>query len=108
MLLFILGLVDIVVGVLLWFSSGSPLAASGLAITFGILWLLKGIYSIVAGASAGFYLDALGIFDLLSGIFLILSYLGLSWGFVLYLGILMIIKGVYSFGVDFFTTFIRG
>ena len=108
MLLFVLGLVDVIVGVLLWFSSGEPLIGSALAITFGILWFFKGIYSILAGAASGFYMDLLGIFDLLSGIFLVLSYLGMSWSFVLYLGILMIIKGIYSFGVDFFTTFIRG
>jgi len=103
-----LGIADIVVGVLLWFSSNTSLIGSGLAMTFGILWFFKGIYSVLAGAAAGFYFDLLGIFDLLSGLFLFLSYLGLSWGFVLYLGIIMIIKGIYSFGVDFFTTFIRG
>ncbi|MFQ5647946.1 MAG: hypothetical protein ACE5FW_01805 [Candidatus Aenigmatarchaeota archaeon] len=108
MLLFVLGLVDAIVGVLLLFSSWNPLVGSGLVIALGVLWFFKGIYSILAGASSGFYLDFLGIFDLLAGVFLVLSYLGLSWGFLIYLAALMIIKGVYSFGVDFFTTFIRG
>ena len=97
MLLFVLGLLDIIIGGSLWWASGSSLAGATMVIILGIIWGLKGLWSILSAASAGFYFDILGVFDLVSGIFLTMSYIGFSFEVFFYMAILMIMKGLYSF-----------
>jgi hypothetical protein len=101
MLLFILGILDIIIGALLWVATGNPFAGSTVVIVLGIIWFFKGIWSVISGASAGFFFDFLGIFDFLAGVFLMLSFMGMSFGFVMYLAILMVIKGLYSLLMGF-------
>lgn len=97
MLLLILGILDIVVGGALWWSSGNALVGVAMVVVFGIIWILKGLWSILSAAADGFFFDLLGIFDLVSGVFLVLSYLNFSFGFFFYMALLMVLKGIYSF-----------
>lgn len=108
MLMFVLGLLDIVVAAALWMSSGTPFAGNGLVMALGILWIIKGLFSILSSAAGGWLFDYMGWPDLVAGVFLLLSYYGLGWHFLFYIALVMLIKGLYSAGTDFLTTFLRG
>ena len=97
MLLFVLGVLDIIIGGALWWAAGPGVAGATILIVLGIVWFLKGLWSILSAAAAGFFFDVLGVFDLVSGIFLSLAYLGLGFEFFWYMALLMIVKGLYSF-----------
>ena len=97
MLLFVLGILDIVIGGALWWASGGGLGGATIVIFLGAIWFLKGLWSILSAASAGFFFDILGVFDLVSGLFLSLAYFGLGFDFFIYMAILMVLKGLYSF-----------
>jgi len=99
MFLVILGVLDIIIGVVLALSPGMPLIASSVVLILGIIAILKSIYSIGTAAGAGFFLDVLGWVDLIAAIFLFMAYGGWVFGFFLYAGIIMVIKGLYSFAV---------
>jgi len=97
MFLVILGILDIIVGVVLGLATGNPFLGSSIVFGFGIIWILKGLFSIFSSMASGFYFDILGVMDLFTGIFLLLATNGIVFGFFLYLGILMVLKGLYSF-----------
>jgi hypothetical protein len=99
MLLIILGILDIIIGIAVAVSTGIPLVASGVILTLGVIALLKGLYSVGTAAGAGFYFDVLGWLDLIACIFLFMSYWGWVFGFFLYAGILIVLKGLYSFAM---------
>ncbi len=108
MLLFVLGIMDIIIAGVLWISSGTPFPGNGIVMLLGIAWLLKGLYSVLTAAAGKFFFDVLGILDLFCGLFLILSFYGLSWHFFFYAAFLLLLKGLYCAGTDFVTTFLRG
>jgi uncharacterized membrane protein HdeD (DUF308 family) len=95
----ILGILDIIFGAVLAASTFIDFAGNGWILLFGILAIIKGVYSVLAAAGAGFYLDVLGWLDLLVGILLLLVHWNISFPFFLYIGILIILKGLYSFVV---------
>lgn len=95
-LLLLFGIFDIMVGVAGITASLIPLQGNSFIFTIGLLGIIKGIYSILAGVLSGFYFDLLGLLDLVLGIFLLLAFYNLMFGWVIYLGILMVIKGLYS------------
>jgi len=97
----ILGILDMIFGAVLAASTFADMASNGWVLIFAIIALIKGIYSVVAAAAAGFYLDVLGWLDLLAGLLLLLAYWGFAFPFFLYIGILLILKGLYSFFVGF-------
>ncbi len=96
MFLAILGVLDIIGGVLLGLSGFIPYVGSGFVSAFGFILIIKGIISYISGAAKGFFLDFMGILDIIAGIMLILA----TWGFVVfffpYIGILLALKGIYS------------
>jgi hypothetical protein len=96
MLLVVLGILDLVIGALLVISPGGGLAGSGIVFIFAVIAIIKGIYSVLAGAGAGFYFDFLGWLDLFAGFLLLLAQWGTVFGFFLYAGILMVAKALYS------------
>jgi len=98
-LLVILGIIDIIIGIAVAVSPGMPLIASSIILTLGIIALLKGLYSVLTAAGAGFFLDVLGWLDLIAALFLFMTYWGWVFGFFLYVGIIMVIKGLYSFAM---------
>ncbi len=97
MFLIVLGVLDIIVGVLLGLATGNPFIGSGIIFAFGVIWVLKGLFSLLSSISSGFYFDVMGIMDLFTGVFLLLSTNGIVFWFFLHLGILMVLKGLYSF-----------
>ena len=108
MLLFLLGILDIIIAGVLWASSGAPFPGNGIVMVLGIAWLLKGLYSVLSAAAGKFFFDFLRILDLVCGLFLILSFYGMSWHFFFYAALLLLLKGIYCAGTDFVTTFLRG
>jgi hypothetical protein len=96
MILAILGIVDLIGGAMLGLSGLIPYVGSNFVSTIGIILILKGIISYLSGAAKGFFLDFMGILDIVAGAMLIIT----TWGFVVfffpYFGILLALKGVYS------------
>lgn len=84
MFLAILGLVDIVAGIYL------IVGINYLAKYLGIFILLKAISSLIGSFATKFFFDFMGILDLIVGLSLIFSW-NIPW-----IGILILIKGVYS------------
>lgn len=97
MILFVLGVLDVLIGTLLWMSSGNPFTTNAVVLIFAVIWMLKGAWSILSSASVGWFFDYMGIPDLLAGMFLLFSYFGMSFGFFFYLAIIMLAKGLWSF-----------
>ena len=89
--LLILGLIDIIAGILLIFN-----ISNSIVFFIGIFILLKGIWSIITGASAGFYFDIPGLLDLAGGLLIILIAFGIFSEVFVYFGLILIIKGLYS------------
>lgn len=104
MFLVILGLVDIIVGIILGVSGFFDFVGISIIFIIGIIAVLKGIYSVVTALASGFYFDLLGVFDIISGILIYLAYSGIVYGFFVYIGIIMIIKGLYSLVMGFVST----
>ncbi len=95
-LLLLLGLFDLMVGAALTILTIFPVHSGGLLFYIGLIALFKGLWSIITAAAAGFYFDILGVFDLLAGVFLLLLINGIVFGFFIYIGILVILKALYS------------
>jgi len=95
----ILGILDIIFGAVLAASTFADLGGNGWVFIFGIMAILKGLYSVITAAGAGFYLDILGWLDLIVGDFLLFVNWNVVFPFFLYAGILLILKGLYSFFV---------
>lgn len=96
MFLVVLGLIDIIIGIVLALSGVVKFTGSSLVFYIAVIAIIKGIYSILAAMAGRFYFDFLGVLDLLSGIFLYFATTGTVLSFFLYVGIIMIIKGFYS------------
>ena len=62
----------------------------------GLISLGKGLWSLVSCIVVGYFSDWMGILDTLAGIALLLLHGGSSFGLFSILGILMILKGLYS------------
>lgn len=97
MILAVLGVMDVIIGGALWMASGNPFTGSAVIITLAILWVLKGIWSILSSVASGFLFDFMGVFDLVSGLFLTLSYFGMAFDFFFYMAAIMLVKGFWSF-----------
>jgi hypothetical protein len=99
MLLSILGIIDLIGAGLLWFGAG--LSNSGWAAFFGLLFLIKGFWSIISAGIEGFWFDVLGWADMITGIFLALIWLGIWFDFEIWFAIPMAAKGIWSLVMDF-------
>jgi uncharacterized membrane protein HdeD (DUF308 family) len=95
----ILGILDIIFGAVLAASTFAELSGNVWVMLFGVLAIIKGLYSVATAAGAGFYLDVLGWLDLVVGVMLLMVNWGFGFPFFLYFGILLILKGIYSFFV---------
>jgi hypothetical protein len=96
MLLAILGVLDLIGGILLALSGMIPYTGSAFVSTLGLVFILKGIISYLSGAASGFYLDFMGVLDTVAGIMLFLAASWLVLFFFPYIGVLLILKGLYS------------
>ncbi len=95
----ILGVLDIIFGAVLAAATFAGLAGNGWVMIFGIVAIIKGIYSVLTAAGAGFYFDVLGWLDMAVGFMLLLVHWGIVFPFFLYIGIILVLKGLYSFFV---------
>ena len=87
----IVGLLDLLAGILLAFS------ITGFFSTFFIYFaIIKGIWSIISSVITGYYYDWMGLTDLLIGIGLLLLNFGISHPFFMFVGAVMILKGIYT------------
>ncbi|RLJ06921.1 MAG: hypothetical protein DRP12_03205 [Candidatus Aenigmatarchaeota archaeon] len=89
MLLALLGFLDILVGIFLIFKIG-------FLFWFGIVWVLKGLWSVISSAGSGFWLDFLGWLDILAGGACLAVSFGLEFWIFFWLGVAMVLKGLYS------------
>ena len=96
MFLIILGILDMIAGAMLTAGGFFSLAANSWIFWFSVIYILKGLYSILAAAANNFYFDLFGILDLFVGVFLLLSFYGMSTGFFMYVGIIMLLKAAYT------------
>ncbi len=92
-MLFILALVDILSGILLFFHPGFWLK---LILYLAIISLMKGGWSLMTAFASRFYLDFLGFLDIIAGISLLFLYHESILPFFTILGIAMVMKGLWS------------
>jgi uncharacterized membrane protein HdeD (DUF308 family) len=98
----VLGIFDIIAGIILAVGGLTVFPGNGLVITLAFIMIIKGIYSWIsnlAAAEGGLKIDPMGILDILAGIILVMIFSNMYFFFFAYLGIIEIIKGVYSFVV---------
>jgi hypothetical protein len=101
MIISILGIIDIVVGIIL-VVGGLPIFQNhGLVITLAILMLIKGGWTWISNIADpnGLNFDPMGILDIITGLLLVSIYSGFFLFFFAYIGVILIIKGIYSFVV---------
>lgn len=99
MLITLFGLADVIAGILLALAGLFGMGGNGWILTFGILILIKGIYSFAMSASSGFMFDILGIIDMTTGILLLLSFIGINLGLSMWIALIIILKGLYSIAI---------
>lgn len=96
MIIVILGILDVIAGIAVALAQLFHLTGSAFALYLGVIFILKALYSILTALAAGFPFDVLGWLDLIAGIVLMLLYWGFPVSFAFWVGIIMILKGVYS------------
>jgi hypothetical protein len=96
MLLWILGITDIIAGFLLSLSTLVPYNESSFVGIIAGLMIIKGVWSIITAAAANFYFDIIGMADLVGGVLLFICTLGFAAHFFIYLGLVLILKGLWS------------
>jgi len=101
MIIAVLGILDIIAGGILLLGDVLSLAGSSIVFWFMIIFFLKAAYSLITAFGAGFYFDLMGYLDLLGAIFMLLLFWGITFGFVFWIGILLVIVGLYSFVIGF-------
>jgi len=94
--LLMLGVFDMMVGTVLVLSPFVSLEGNGFVLALGAIALLKGLYSYIAAAAAGFYFDLLGILDITVGTCLVFAAYSIVSGVFPWIGIFMVAKGLYS------------
>jgi hypothetical protein len=88
MLLFILGIIDILAG-------GSMLIPNFLGFYIGIAMLLKGLSSMLGLATGDAVIIIMGVIDIVAGIMLLTGF------FVPWFWLILVVKGLYSMAVGF-------
>lgn len=93
-LLFILGAVDVFVGLILAFHPA--FISSSIFLYLGVFMLVKGGWSIITGVAQKFYFDFLGAIDVFAGVMLLLISYGIIFNSPQIVGIIVILKGIWS------------
>ena len=96
MIIAVLGILDMVAGLLLTLCGFSSIHSNIVLLIVAIAMGLKGFWSWINNLTAGFKLDFMGILDLVVALMLFLTFSGFPMFFFVYFGILSIIKGAYS------------
>lgn len=101
MIIAIFGILDLIAGGILMLGGSIEWAGSEFLFYFMILFALKALYSIFAAIAAGFYFDVMGYLDLAASIFMLLLFWDIAFGFVFWIGLLILLKGIYSLIIGF-------
>jgi hypothetical protein len=101
MIIAVLGILDIIAGGVMALGGIAGAAESIYLLYFTAIFFLKALYSIGTALAEGFFFDVLGWLDLMAAVSLLFLYWQISFGLFFWLGMLMIIKGVYSLVVAF-------
>ena len=101
MIISLLGLVDIVAGIILILGGLPYFHGSSLVFGVAVLAIIKGAWSWLTNIASptGLKLDPMGILDIITGLLLFLVMSGVFFSVFALIGVLAIIKGVYSFVV---------
>ncbi len=98
--LIILGLLDLITGIMLVLGFVMPLGENPLLFSLGVLVMIKGIISWIMAASQKLLFDPMSILDVLVGIFAIIEVSGFHLSIFSWFGIFILLKGLYSIAVD--------
>jgi len=63
-----------------------------------VFLFIKGLASVIGSLASGYYYDWMGYVDVISAIVLYLISAGITHQIFYFLGMVMMIKGIYSFG----------
>jgi hypothetical protein len=96
MFIIVFAVIDLILGVVLAASPYFDFTGNGIIFWLAVIGILKGLYSIIAALVGGFMYDVIGWFDLAGGILLWLTTMGLIHPAFLYIGIAILLKGIYS------------
>ena len=99
MIIAVLGIFDILAGIILAVCGLPYFPGNGFVMTVAIIMLIKGGWSWLSNLATptGLKLDPMGILDIIGGLLLISVFSGFFTFFFAYFGIILIIKGIYSF-----------
>lgn len=97
MFLLLLGVVDLLAGAILALHPLLSAAGNGTVLLIMVFFIAKGLYSVVAAVAVGFYFDLLGYLDVLAALCLVLLYTGIAGDLFMYVGLAIVVKGIYSF-----------
>jgi len=61
-----------------------------------IIYILKGVWSMISSIAAGYYFDWMGGLDFIIGITLLLIFSGVTFSFFWIIGLAHILKGIYT------------
>jgi hypothetical protein len=98
MLLFVLGVGDVLVAMALLSPHLFPPFLATLLVGFS---LLKGSWSILTSLGVGYKLDWMGALDLLAGLCLFLLHKGFTLNIYWWIGVMLALKGVWSVIIGF-------
>ncbi len=100
MILGMLGIVDIIGGTVLALYGFDAFSGNAFVLLLSLVILIKGLSSYLMAVANRFYLDLMGIADILSGLMLLSLFFGLGAFFFPYAGIILSLKGFYSLVMD--------
>ena len=92
--MFLLAIIDVIGGLLLILNSISVFHT--LLFYFGVIILVKGIWTVFGSMRKKFYFDLPGWTDTLSGVVMLLISFNWSLSFLWFLGIIILLKGLWS------------
>ena len=96
MILWVLGIIDIIAGSALSLGWLIPYTGNWFIGTMATVLIIKGVWSIITAAANAFFFDVIGILDLVAGLLLLFTTFGVLMHFFIYIGIALILKGFYS------------
>lgn len=97
MIIAILGIIDVIAGIVLALGGIPAFHGNGMVMVIAAIAIGKGIWSWINNLTAGFKLDFMGILDIVTGILLLSVFGGFFLFFFVYIGVIEMIKGAYSF-----------
>ena len=97
----ILGIIDVIAGIILALGGFGFFQGNALVFFFAVAMIGKGIWSwicnIADAGGKGTKLDFMGVLDIIAGIMMFLAFSGFFLFFFIYFGVMVLIKGAYSF-----------